>query len=342
MDYLATGIGSLSHNDSYKACQDILLNLNEVPFWPQLPKISFKENMYVQFGENFPGLVFDENKKIVYVDTENNFSSALEQFYTKFLEQDLEYFKMNYAKGFNTLLLQLKEKLPPTLKFVKGQIIGPISFGLTLTDQNKKALFYDPILKEVIVKFLSLKAKWQIKKIKEVFQQVIIFIDEPYLVSIGSAYVSLNQEEVIRILNEIIETIHSENVLAGIHCCGATDWSIILKTKIDILSFDAYNYYESFATYTSMLNIFLDKGGKLAWGIIPTSSDLEKETAESLFCKFKKKVELLINKGISKNLLKSGLITGSCGAGSLSLDLSQKVLKLSNDLVSMLNNCVIF
>ena len=37
----------------------------DIPFWPQLPNISFYEDMYVQASQNFPGIVVDdENKKL--------------------------------------------------------------------------------------------------------------------------------------------------------------------------------------------------------------------------------------------------------------------------------------
>ncbi len=56
---LATIIGSLPHPDAVSACQEVILNLKDIPAWPQLPRRSFKENMYAQFSEHLPGLVLD-------------------------------------------------------------------------------------------------------------------------------------------------------------------------------------------------------------------------------------------------------------------------------------------
>ena len=87
-----------------------------------------------------------------------------------------------------------------------------------------------------------MKARWQIKMLKRLNPNVIIFIDEPYLVSIGSRYVNIPAGDVIRSLDEVFSAIREEGALSGVHCCGNTDWPLLLKRGVDILNFDAYNF----------------------------------------------------------------------------------------------------
>ena len=90
----------------------------------------------------------------------------------------------------------------------------------------------------------AFNARWQIRQLKQTRANVILFVDEPYLSSFGSAFISLSREQVISLLNEVFDAIHAEGALAGVHCCGNTDWSVLLETSVDILNLDAYGYLE--------------------------------------------------------------------------------------------------
>ena len=58
---LTTAMGILLHTDLGEA-QKLALSL-DIPFWPQLPRFRFKEDMYAQFAEHFPGIMVDEEKQ---------------------------------------------------------------------------------------------------------------------------------------------------------------------------------------------------------------------------------------------------------------------------------------
>jgi methionine synthase II (cobalamin-independent) len=168
---------------------------------------------------------------------------------------------------------------------VKGQITGPITLGTTLTDQDRRCAYYDSRLREVLVKSLVMKARWQIQQLRRYGLPIIIFVDEPSMQFFGSsAFVGISREDVIRDLNEVMGAIHSEDCTAGIHCCGNTDWSLILATEVDILSFDSYEFFDRLVLYTDQLKEFVNRGGIISWGITPTLQidKLPTETADSL------------------------------------------------------------
>ncbi|MBI5573052.1 MAG: methionine synthase [Elusimicrobia bacterium] len=336
---LSTAIGSMPHNDRKKAIEIIMKNL-AIPIWPQLPKISFRESMYAQYSEGFPCLEVSEKNQKIFFDTNGDVLLSLEKFYEKIIADDLEYFKISqdYAAGLYEFISQLSTFHFP-LPAVKGQITGPITFGLKVTDKNNRSIFYNEQFTDVVVKTLTMKARWQIRqlKIKNEKLKIIMFIDEPYLSAFGSAFTQVSREEVIKYLNEVSDGIHKEHSLSGVHCCGNTDWSVLMDTNIDIISFDAYSFFDGLILYPEKLNKFFERGGVLAWGIVPSSELINSETVESLAENFTDKVQQLIKKGITAEAVKNRyIITPSCGVGSLSEELAEKIIVMTKDVAESL------
>ncbi len=310
--FIATGIGSFPHPDENEVFRLIFQNFPEIPFWPQLPKRSFLEGMVVQYSEGFPSLRWNEKEQRVWVDTSHGFDKEIEKFYQHLEGSELKPFEIteDFARGLRILKDLTSKDYRKEIKYIKGQIAGPITFGLALPDLEGKSIFYDPTLREILIKHLSMKARWMEKRFNDLFPGIptIIFFDEPSLSSFGSAFSGLNREDVVHSLNECFDAVKG---LKGTHCCGNTDWSVLLSTNLDILSFDAYDYLETLSLYPRELRIFLERGGILAWGIVPTSEALMKEEADSLVKRFKEGVETLSKKGIDQTLLQRAILTPS-------------------------------
>jgi len=323
-NFEATGIGSVPFKDPKEACRLIFDNFKSIPFWPQLPRRSFFENMYVQFAEKIPGVVIDEVNKSIYIDT-TGVAETFEEVYGKYAEGDQDFFAVskNHAQGFYEFLDCL-EKKPVSGQFVKGHITGPISFALFLTDENKKSIIYDKDLFEILTKILVMRVKWQIRKLKKYAPGTIIFIDEPYLVSIGSSFVNIDIGAAFDKFDEVAKAIKAEGALAGVHCCGNTDWSALLKRDVDIINFDAYNFMKEFSLYAQNIKEFLQRGGSVAWGIVPSSEAIDNETVKTLIKKLKDGMTLLADKGVPKDAI-SSIVTSSCGTGSLDEDRTRKI-----------------
>jgi len=290
--------------------------------------------MYIQYSEGLPCLVFDEEKGRIHFDTTGDVFQPLEAFYGRFLEEDFDYFSMSepFAAGFHAFLQHLNHEKITSIRYLKGQVTGPISYGLMITDERKRAILYNETLFDAVLKQITMKARWQIRKMKTCHPEVIIILDEPYLSSFGSAFINITREQVIQYIQEVIEAIHGEGALTGVHCCGNTDWTILMETGVDILSFDAYGYFQSMAIYPEPLRAFIERGGTLAWGIIPTSVEVRDHTAETILTRLEENLDVLEGKGCDrKRLLESSLITPSCGMGALSLEFAERVTKLTED-----------
>ncbi|MBI5874067.1 MAG: hypothetical protein HZB36_08055 [Candidatus Omnitrophica bacterium] len=330
-NFLATGVGSLPHSDA-RASVDLVFKVfdSHIPFWPQLPRRSFCENMYAQFCERLPGFKVDENSKSVWVDTKSpSYIDELEDCFNKIQAFDVDYFGI--SRGFAEGLYIFSQRLKGMNRegWAKAQVIGPLSLGLSLTDENKKPIIFNAELSELLPHFLALKAAWVARQIKaNAGSKAIIFIDEPYFVAVGTSQCSLPRESIIEKINHVVGAIHDNGALAGIHCCGNTDWEMVMETNIDILNFDAYGYLDKLLMYEAPLASFLKRGGIPAIGIVPTDEDaLVPGLAENLFDVLRKKPFLLKN---------GALITTSCGCNGLSQDAALSAQRLCVELAERL------
>lgn len=325
----ATGIGSFPHQDTAAVCEIILKTIPEMPLWPQLSSVDFREQMEIQFSEGLPCVVLDEAKKRMYFDTSGDPTDELEKFYENYMSENLKYFKISpyYSRGIYEMEKKLSEKKLPSAKFFKSQITGPVTFGLAIVDKNKRAIYYNDVFRDVVVKGITMKARWILNKFKPFGYNQVCFVDEPILSAFGSStYVSVQRSDVVSFLSEAIKAIHKEGALAGTHCCGNTEWTILIDAGVDIISFDAYEFGETIGYYPAQVKKFLEGGGVIAWGIVPTSEKINQETPDSLVKKLEESIKKLADKGIDENLIwERCLLTPSCGTGSLTVELSEKI-----------------
>lgn len=332
-------IGSLPLSDHEEAIRLVFKNTPEIPLWVQLP-VYKKEGMLEQFLPGLPGLTIEKDR--VFIDTSGeNFDNELLGFYEDYMavvegEIDLDdsrfALQADTARGFFVFMEHL-QALNDQPVAVKGQITGPITFGTGVKDQNGRAIFYDERIREAAVKLLALKARWQVKRLSKFGTTALIFFDEPALAGFGSsAFISIARDQVANCFEEVIEAVHSEGGLAGIHVCANADWSLVLESSADIVSFDAYSFFDRFILYPEHIKKFIEAGKILAWGIIPTLrvEDIEKETTDSLVAQWENKARQVAGLGINMASVQAqALITPSCGTGSLSLDHAKKVLRLT-------------
>lgn len=319
---MTTGIGSMPGNDARQSCEIIRKNLS-LPFWPQLPARSSLENMYMQYSEGFPGIKVNDGS--IMVDMSGSFDSELEKLYNDYGENRYDNYAMtpDYAAGLFAFL-DIADTRP---SMVKGQVTGPISWGLAVTDEQGRGVLYDELLAEAIARFLKLKAMWQENLLKTVSKTTVVFVDEPYLASLGSAFVAISNEQVKTMLEEVLSGIQG---IKGIHCCGSTDWSILLDSSIDILSFDTYSYADSLSTYVKNVESFIKRGGTIAWGIVPNDEDgLAGESLSALLDRLGEAMSPYTYADVSiKELVAHSIITPSCSLSSLSNDAMVRVMEL--------------
>ena len=308
-EYLATGVGALPHIDPKEACRLVSSHFPHFPFIPTLPQRGLLERIVFNDSAHLPGR--QVIKERLFVDIRKDHSIELEQIYQDFLEGN----SLNYAVGkeYASAFHEMVEHPPPSPLVFKCQVTGPVTFGMQVTDCNKRPLFYDEQYADVIGKLLGLQAAWYEREIRRhtSAKATLVMFNEPFLTSLGSSVVPLDQETVASAIADAASLLEGGY---GIHCCANTDWSFLLSLNPAVLSFDAFLLAKKFLLYGGEIAAFLEKGGVIAWGIVPVEYQVfRKESLDLLYdrvCTIRSRLGEYVSIEV---LDRQSLITPTCG-----------------------------
>jgi hypothetical protein len=295
-----TAMGIMPHTD-VDAALDLALSV-DIPFWPQLPRLSFFEDMYAQASEGFPGIILDlENERVVF-DTARFYDELWA--YAE-ASQDPDYFALSpaYSVVFHRFLqLDLRERVA-----IRGQTIGPISFGLKVTDEERKPIIYNEDVKAILLEFIAGKINQQLAEMQAVHPAAFVWLDDPGLEFVFS---SLSGYTDLMARDDLSAFLASLNGLKGLHLCGNPDWDFLLMADLELLSFDAYARGDLFVRYADEIGRFLTRGGILSWGIVPTGvADLERESPDRLVTRLEGMWDFLAEAGLDRDrIMHQGLL----------------------------------
>ena len=294
-----TAMGIMPHQDIERALE-VALSL-DIPFWPQLPKVSYFEDMYVQALENFPGVRIDPVHQKIYFAL-SRFYEELPSYYEK--ADDPHTFKL--TKDYSLVYHRFLERDLSHYSAIRGQMISPISLGLKIVDEGQKSIIYHDEVREVLFDFIQKKVNQQYWELKEKNANALVWVDDPGLALIFNALSGYNEFQARSDLDRFLEGLEGPR---GIHLCAKPDWDFLLKSKIDVLSFDSFNCGAMIVNYPS-LEDFVNRGGIISWGIVPTYTELlEQETIDSLMEKLETFWEDLSGRGLDlKRLLRQSLL----------------------------------
>jgi hypothetical protein len=298
---LTTAMAVMPHTDA-EAALDAALSL-DIPFWPQLPRLNYYEDMYVQASEHFPGIVLDMDKQTLAFSMDK-FVVELEETLAHFDEPAYFDISTQYSDVYHRFL-NLDFSARPA---IRGQLEGPISFGLNVLDQNKRPIIFEDTVRPFMYEFMAKRINVQLEQLKKLNSNAFMFIDEPGLQFLFSALSGYDSNAARKDMEEFLAMIERPR---GVHLCGNPDWDFLLNLDMDILSMDVYLNAEIFATYAGSIKRFLDRGGVIAWGIVTTNFEtFEAETIDTLTDQLENVWGVLENKGIEKeHLLSRSLIS---------------------------------
>ena len=126
-------MGIMPHRDIDRALQ-LTLSL-DIPFWPQLPHVSYYEDMYAQFSQHFPGIIIDEENKKLMFDS-SKFEKELTEYSLKMEDPKAFTLSERYSVVYHRFL---NEELSDYTA-IRGQLIGPVSFGFRVVDENNRPI----------------------------------------------------------------------------------------------------------------------------------------------------------------------------------------------------------
>ncbi len=320
-----TLIGSLPFEDPELALDLIAAEKVLCAPWPQLPRLGPKESMYSQSAARLPGLVTDREGKLC-IDLDDYDPM---EFYTHLLGEELDWFQppRDGHAGLYTFL----GRDHSACEAVKGQVTGPVSQGLQILDREGRPAIYDSSYGEIIRKGVNMYARWQERELSKLNPNVLMFFDEPSFTLLGTPFASIAADDAVAWLDEAMEGLSCHK---AVHCCGNTDWPMVLRSGLDVLSLDAYSYGHTLALYPEELAAFLERGGSICWGIVPNNDEaLALESVDTLFSLMEKHFSSLEAKGLDRDLLQRRcMLSPQCGLGGMEEGDAISVLKLLREL----------
>jgi hypothetical protein len=313
---LTTAMAVMPHRDVERAL-DLALSL-DVPFWPQLPHLNYYEDMYVQAAEHFPGILLDMEHRTLRFSMDK-FMDELEQALAHMEEPAYLDISPAYSVVYQRFL-QLELGARPA---IRGQLEGPISFGLNVRDQDDRPIIFNDSVRPFMLEFMARRVNVQLQRLKERNPNAFMFVDEPGLQFIFSAMAGYGDVAARADLERFFALIERPR---GVHLCGNPDWDFLLNLDLDVLSLDMYSNGEVFVSYAKSLKKFLERGGVLIWGMVPTNFEpYGKESVESLEQRLISLWEVLDRKGIDRDFLLSRSMLSPATCCLVNLDIEKTV-----------------
>lgn len=289
-----TAMGIMPHDNVDDALR--LAMSVDIPFWPQLQKVSFFEDMYVQAAEKFPGISLNEQEQRI------NFSTDL--FYEQLADYLEQMDKPDYFSIGNQYSMVYHKFLSQDLSHytaIRGQLIGPVSFGMKIHDENLKPIIYNAEVKGLLYEFIARKVNVQYSQLKQKNPHAFMWVDEPGLEIIFGSFTGYASESAQEDYRNFLNMLDAP---IGVHLCGNPDWSFLLKQDISILSLDAFSCGHVFTRYAAEVKSFLNQGKYIAWGIVPTlTEELNDIEVSNLFNRLEDLWNYLGTKGVAKETL---------------------------------------
>jgi hypothetical protein len=291
-----TAMAVMPHKDADRALE-LALSM-DIPFWPQLPHVSYYEDMYVQAAEHFPGILLDlENQTLRF--SMDNFINEFEDAMARFDEPEYFDISRDYSVVYHKFLEMDLSDRPA----IRGQLEGPISFGLNVLDQDKRPILFEDTIRPFMFEFMSKRINVQLKRLQLMNPNAFMFVDEPGLQFLFSALSGYDSTKAKSDMEQFFSVIQRPR---GIHLCGNPDWDFLLHLDLDILSLDIYQNGEVFSSYWKSIKNFLDRGGVIEWGVVPTNFEpFEAENIRSLETRLTGVWDFLSAKGIDREFLLS-------------------------------------
>ncbi|CAO0820323.1 Methionine synthase [Desulfarculales bacterium] len=338
--FTATGIGTLPFMDPREAVDAVCDRLTAMPYWPQLPQRTAIEDMNLQYARALTPLVatnLEERHLVAHPGLSRE--EALAAFYERLLAGPEEGFGLlpDEAAGFFVFRERVAAAGAGQYPWLKGHVTGPLTLAASVLGSDGKALLYDDEMAEAIAKGLGLAAAAQARQLAPFGRPLMIFFDEPFLSGYGSAFSPVNREKVIALLSLAAqETRQRMPAVLGVHCCGNTDWGMLVESGLDVLNLDSAGFGEHLLLYPEALKKLFARGGAVAWGAVPTIGYTGEETAQDLWAGLRGLLDKLVAQGFDPaTLARQALVTPACGLGSLSQDKALAILDLTRQVAKL-------
>ncbi len=261
-----TGVGSLPFVDPGRAIDFVARVAPELPFWPQLRRVSPREAMIPQLlGPAFKHLVAVRDEYMFRIP-----SDRVDRFISTLGRDDARIEPAN-AAGLYAFVDAFERGAFPSARAAKGQLMGPVTTACSLDVDGAAALEHAQV-RDAVANHVVRVASAQAEMLLRVAPSVVLVLDEAYL---GVALRTRPEQRgiMVELLRSAVLRIRRPGVLVGMHCCDRIPLAVANDIAVDVLSFDAHHGADLFAVDVEARR-FLADGGQVAWGWVPTRDDV--------------------------------------------------------------------
>jgi hypothetical protein len=310
MNGATTALGALPHRD-LDAAMAFALRATALPAIPTLPRRSPAEGQIAQALLGIDGVTVGQYGAIS-VDVAR--VDPVEPVHTDVTDDAFT--------GFRAFLAAAPADLPA----VKWQLVGPVTLGMALI----RAGVPDHTAFDTAVRAVRSHLQHLFDIVAESLPAAtqVVFIDEPDLVDLTDPAFPIAPDIAIDLVSGALAAVEGRAV-SGLHCCGDADWSALIAAGPNVLSLPVHSSVVDSAGY---LQQFLDRGGIVAWGAVPTDGPIPTtperpwRRLSDLWCE-------LVQRGCDQVMLrKQAMITPECGLGAHTPAVAERVVDIVGEL----------
>jgi hypothetical protein len=207
-------------------------------------------------------------------------------------------------------------------------LTGPITLDLDLQAHGASA---DEAAKAA-VRAVEDIAQWVLDQARSVVPEapLLLFLDEPGLRNSMHPTFPMSPPEIETVITEVVSTV-GESAPVGVQVDARADFAMLLRTGVSALAAPVTARLETAAVELAR---FLEAGGVIAWGAVPTDEPLGLSTERlwrrlsALWCE-------LTRVGADPMLLRErSIITPAGDLGAFGFSQAERVISLSKELAS--------
>jgi methionine synthase II (cobalamin-independent) len=313
---LATSIGSLPHTDPRAAATFVLERHPRLPAAPSLPNRSGMERMVAQAAWGITGVTVLPDGSLEIDDPAIDPRAPLS-------EAGIDGAPF---VGLRAFLGAVAGRRGP----IKLQLTGPVTLGIALHSVGVPADRAFAVAGAAV----RARARALVNAARETapMAPLIVFVDEPGLTAAMQRGFPLDPNRTIDLVSSALAALEP-HAITGLHCCGLADWRVVLQAGPQILSLPLAM---GAAEHAGAISAFLETGGWVAWGAVPTTGPLG-ATPERLWQQLSSEWCALTQGGCDPvQLREQALITPACGLATHGDAQADLVLSLSNQVARRL------
>lgn len=306
-----TGIGSLPHADTTAAIEFVFASAPDLPYIPQLRAVEPSDSMVVQGLLGVRGVEFVVGHGLV-----------VDPIVLHPLAKVVPNLDHRAYHAFHAFL----DAVPGHTGPIKWQFAGPLTLGMVLMRHGVPAR----TAFDVAVRAVRVTTRAIYRLIRDACPEAlqVVVLDEPSASAVLCPGFPVPPDAAIDLVSGALAGLEL-SAKVGVHCCAEADSSALLAAGPSVLSLPIH---DRIFPGVAMLSRFLDYGGVVAWGVVPTDRPVS-FGADRYWRDLAGHWARLVEYGFDPEVLRrQSLVTPACGLDSHTVEQAEHVFSLCREI----------